>query len=203
MKSPFLCLLLGVSAQVRALGTGEKFKLVNGGKAFDRFITIWLENQVCASLQLDLAVVCIGSIHADGGLLLQDYAKVIIDPHFADLKREGISLTKYYAHTHPSQPNYLASIAGDYFGLNHDQSVYIPENVSTVVDLLDTKGISWGGYFEDQPGPGFMGVASKGSSGTEKWDYVRKHKYVVSFIEWLRVEVMHWHDLCRAVDGCP
>lgn len=118
--------------------------------------------------------------HANGWPNLQDYAKVILDPHFTDLKREGISLTKYYAHTHPSQPNYLASIAGDYFGLNHDHPVYIPENVSTVVDILETKGISWGGYFEDQPGPGFMGVASKGSSGTEKWDYVRKHKYETS-----------------------
>lgn len=46
MKSSLPYLLLGVSAQVHALGTGEKFKLVTGGKAFDRFITIWLENQV-------------------------------------------------------------------------------------------------------------------------------------------------------------
>lgn len=107
---------------------------------------------------------------------MQDYAKVLSDPSFADLKREGISLTKYYAHTHPSQPNYLASICGDYFGLDHDDEVVVPENVSTVVDLLDTKGIAWGGYFEDLPGPGYMGVAAEGSSRSGKWDYVRKHK---------------------------
>lgn len=107
---------------------------------------------------------------------LQDYAKVILDPHFADLKREGISLTKYYAHTHPSQPNYLAAISGDYFGLDHDDNVWIPENVSTVVDLLETKSISWGGYFEDLPGPGYLGTASEGSSKSGLRDYVRKHK---------------------------
>lgn len=101
---------------------------------------------------------------------------MILDSYITDLKREGILLTKYYAHTHPSQPNYIASIAGDYFGLNNDLPVHIPDNVSTVVDLLDTKGISFGGYFEDQPGPGFMGQASNGKSADGKWDYVRKHK---------------------------
>lgn len=30
-----------------ALGTGQKFKIVDSGRSFDRFITIWLENQVC------------------------------------------------------------------------------------------------------------------------------------------------------------
>lgn len=29
-----------------ALGIGEKFQLAPGGKSFDRFITVWLENQV-------------------------------------------------------------------------------------------------------------------------------------------------------------
>jgi acid phosphatase len=95
-----------------------------------------------------------------------------------DLKKEGILLTKYYAHTHPSQPNYIASIGGDYFGLNHDDWVRIPSNVSTIVDLLDWRGLSWKGYFEDIPGPGYMAVGSDGHTGNGGYDYVRKHKYV-------------------------
>lgn len=41
-------LLVGLAglAPVLALGTGQKFKIVDGGRSFDRFITIWLENQV-------------------------------------------------------------------------------------------------------------------------------------------------------------
>jgi hypothetical protein len=105
---------------------------------------------------------------------MQDFAKVIADPDFIDLKRYGISQTRYYAHTHPSQPNYLASVAGDYFGLNHDDVVRLPTNVSTVVDLLEEKDISWGGYFEGNPGPGYMAAGSYAPDGT--WDYVRKHK---------------------------
>jgi hypothetical protein len=89
-------------------------------------------------------------------------------------------LTRYYAHTHPSQPNYLAALAGDYFGNNHDDWVRLPENVATVVDLLEDKKVTWAGYFEDMPGPGYMGNASDGSTGTDGWDYVRKHKWVYS-----------------------
>lgn len=87
-------------------------------------------------------------------------------------------MTRYYAHTHPSQPNYLAALAGDYFGNNHDDWVRLPENVATVVDLLEDKDVTWAGYFEDMPGPGYMGNASDGSTGTDAWDYVRKHKWV-------------------------
>ncbi|KAK3344361.1 phosphoesterase family-domain-containing protein [Lasiosphaeria hispida] len=125
------------------------------GRGFDRLITIWLENQ--------------------------DYAKAAIDNNIADLKRRGILLDKYYAHTHPSQPNYLAAIAGDYFGLNHDEFVRLPENVYTVADLLESKDISWAGYFEDLPGPGFMGNYSDGPSGKDTWDYVRKHNPFVTY----------------------
>ncbi|KAK8038844.1 hypothetical protein PG993_007255 [Apiospora rasikravindrae] len=75
---------------------------------------------------------------------------------------------------HPSQPNYLSSVAGDYFGLNHDESVRVPDNVSTIVDVLDTRGISWGGYFEHMPGPGYLlADFSLGANGA--WIYVKEH----------------------------
>ncbi|KAK1761194.1 putative acid phosphatase [Echria macrotheca] len=125
------------------------------GKGFDRFITIWLENQ--------------------------DYAKVVVDESIKDLKKQGILLTRYYAHTHPSQPNYVASIGGDYFGMNHDEMARIPTNVSTVVDLLESREISWAGYFENLPGPGFMGNYSDGPTGGGTWDYVRKHNPFVTY----------------------
>ena len=49
------------------------------------------------------------------------------------------------------------AIGGDYFGMNNDNFNFIDKNVSTVLDLLDTKGISWGEYQEDQPYSGFEG----------------------------------------------
>lgn len=137
--------LLGFSSFVHAA--------IVPGKAFDRFISIWLENQ--------------------------DFANVVADPDFADLKRFGILQTRYYAHTHPSQPNYIAAVGGDYFGLDHDEVVRIPSNVSTIVDLLDEKSISWRGYFEGNPGPGYMAEGSYDIHGM--WDYVRKHNPFVSY----------------------
>lgn len=87
-------------------------------------------------------------------------------------------LAEYYGLTHPSQPNYIASVAGDYFGLNNDGYIRIPENISTIVDIFDDAGIEWRGYFEDVPGPGFMGEGSNANWNSEgPWDYVRKHKY--------------------------
>jgi acid phosphatase len=102
--------------------------------------------------------------------VLQDYTKVIDDGIMKDLVRQGILLTEYFAHTHPSQPNYIASVGGDYFGLNHDEFVQLPANVSTLVDLLETRNIDWRGYFEGVPGPGYMGPESTALN------YVRKHK---------------------------
>lgn len=100
------------------------------------------------------------------------------------LAARGISLTKFYGLTHPSQPNYLASVAGDYFGLNHDEYVEVDAKVFTLVDLLEDADVSWKGYFEGLPGPGYAGVGSTRWEGGG-YDYVRKHKYVYLFLNHL------------------
>jgi hypothetical protein len=76
--------------------------------------------------------------------------------------------------THPSEPNYIASVGGDYFGLDNDNDVQLPENVSTVVDLFDSKGIAWKEYMESIPSPGYTGTGTTNSAGHNA--YVRKHK---------------------------
>ena len=53
------------------------------GKAFDRFVTIWLENT--------------------------DYKKAEGDPNLAWLASQGTILSNYFAVSHPSEPNYVAS----------------------------------------------------------------------------------------------
>ena len=89
------------------------------------------------------------------------------------MAKQGVLLTNYFGLTHPSQPNYVASVGGDYFGLDNDGMVTIPANVSTLVDLLDSKAIEWREYLEDVPGPGFMGTSSNTGG---QLAYVRKHK---------------------------
>ncbi len=95
--------------------------------------------------------------------------------NFAFFAEKGITLENNFALTHPSEPNYMASVGGDYFGLDGDPFTQVPQNVSTVVDLLEAKGISWGMYQEDMPYSGFQGI-SWVNRQTGANDYVRKHK---------------------------
>ncbi|KAK8254111.1 phosphoesterase-like protein [Phyllosticta capitalensis] len=124
------------------------------GKAFDRIAIIWLENT--------------------------DYDKAIGDPNLAWLAAQGITLDSYHAVTHPSQPNYLASISGDYQGMNHDELSNFPSNVSTVLDLLEAQDVSWGEYQEDMPYTGYTGFEYVNQVNGAN-DYVRKHNPAVSF----------------------
>jgi acid phosphatase len=89
-------------------------------------------------------------------------------------------LTNYNGVTHPSEPNYCAVVAGDTFGMENDDFHQIAANISTVVDLLDTKGISWGEYQEDIPYPGFQGF-NYSNQATYANDYVRKHNPLMLF----------------------
>ena len=58
--------------------------------------------------------------------------------------------------------------------MDNDNFNQIAANVSTVVDLLEDKGISWGTYQEDMPYSGFEGF-SWVNQQTKANDYVRKH----------------------------
>ncbi|KAI0845936.1 phosphoesterase-domain-containing protein [Daldinia vernicosa] len=124
------------------------------GKAFDRLAIIWLENT--------------------------DYDMAIGDPNLTWLAKRGITLSNYHAVTHPSQPNYIAAIGGDYFGMQHDDFTQVDKNVSTIIDLLEDKGISWSEYQEDMPYSGFEGFAYINQKNGKN-DYVRKHNPAVSY----------------------
>jgi len=110
------------------------------GKAFQRFYQVWLENT--------------------------DYSAAAGDPNMQWLASQGITLSNYFATTHPSEPNYVAAAGGDNFGMDNDDFHLIPSNISTVVDLLDTKGISWAEYQEGLPYAGFQGFNFSNVSST-------------------------------------
>lgn len=58
--------------------------------------------------------------------------------------------------------------------LDNDNFNQIDANTSTVVDLLEDKGISWGTYQQDMPYSGYEGY-SWVNQKTQANDYVRKH----------------------------
>ncbi|KAI0033321.1 phosphoesterase family-domain-containing protein [Vararia minispora EC-137] len=127
---------------------------VVSGRAFDRFIQIWLENT--------------------------DFNAAASTGAFMELAKQGITLDQYYALTHPSEPNYIATVGGDFFGLFGDEFIHIPSNVSTVVDLLEAKNISWASYQENMPTVGYFGYNYTSvdylDAGADNYTfYVRKH----------------------------
>ena len=124
------------------------------GTAFQRLAIIWLENT--------------------------DYDKAVGDPNLAYLAQKGITLSNYFGVTHPSEPNYVASIGGDNFGMDNDDFNFIPNNVSSVIDLLEDRGISWSMYQEDMPYSGFEGFAWVDQQ-TQANDYVRKHNPAIIY----------------------
>lgn len=124
------------------------------GKVFDRIYHVWLENT--------------------------DYDKAAGQAGMQALAKQGITLSNYWAVTHPSEPNYMASAAGDYFGLGDDSFVTLPETVFSIADLLDSKGISWAEYQEHSPYTGYQGFEYLNQE-TEANDYVRKHNPLILF----------------------
>ncbi|KAL8418718.1 hypothetical protein RB594_002070 [Gaeumannomyces avenae] len=124
------------------------------GVAFDRFIQIWLENT--------------------------NYNAAAGDANFQWLASQGILLTNHFGVTHPSQPNYAAAAAGDHFGMDSGDFFRFPENISTVVDLLDTKSISWATYQEHMPYAGYPGFNFSNQNNYAN-DYMRKHNPLILF----------------------
>ena len=96
--------------------------------------------------------------------------------NIAALAKKGILLTNYFALTHTSEPNYVAVVGGEYFGMNDDDLFNVPANISTIVDLLESKSITWAEYMQDMPSTCFEGMQFLNAKGAN--DYVRKHKSV-------------------------
>jgi len=92
---------------------------------------------------------------------------------------QGITLTNYFAITHPSQPNYVAVVGGSTNSITSDSHLRIDSSKKTIVDLLDAKGVSWGEYQEDSPYSGFQSNYVNQKNG--KNDYVRKHNPLMSY----------------------
>jgi hypothetical protein len=73
-------------------------------------------------------------------------------PYLTSLATTYSMADHYYGVTHPSMPNYIASIAGDNFGLqdDNDQNV-VNLDRQNLVDQLEAKHINWGAYMDTLP----------------------------------------------------
>jgi hypothetical protein len=100
--------------------------------------------------------------------------------------------TNYYGVTHPSEPNYVANIAGSYFGIQDDNQFYCtPAMASTdpncggttvnhtvsapnLADQLTAAGKTWKGYFQSlppAPAPGNLVTSGPNANGPYTFKY--------------------------------
>jgi acid phosphatase len=102
-------------------------------------------------------------------------------PYFNGLvARYGIA-TNYYATGHPSQPNYVALVAGSVAGVTADGEYHLSRG--SLFSQLNAAGLAWREYAQDVPGVCFTGATSSGGlDGTgAPGPYARKHNPAISF----------------------
>ncbi len=115
----------------------------------------------------DHTVVLLMENHSASGILGDAHA-----PYINSLAAAGASMTRSFAITHPSQPNYLALFSGSTNGITNDSCphTFTGDNLGSELLAADLDFVT---YSESLPSVGFTGC----SSG----DYVRKHNPVVDF----------------------
>ncbi len=141
------------------------------------------------------------------------YSSIIGNPDAPNLNALASTYglaTNYFGVTHPSEPNYVANIGGDYFGIQDDNQFYCTPALSTtdpncagttvdhtidapnLADELTAKGMTWKGYFQSlppTPAPGDLVVTGPNANGpyTFKYPsnahtlYASKHNPFVNF----------------------
>jgi phosphatidylinositol-3-phosphatase len=73
-------------------------------------------------------------------------------PYLTSLAHTYGMASNYFGVTHPSMPNYIATIAGDNFGIQDDNDQNIVNlDRTNLVDQLEAHHVSWDAYMEDLP----------------------------------------------------
>jgi phospholipase C len=139
------------------------------------------------------------------------YANIIGNtdaPHLNALASQYGLATDYFGVTHPSEPNYVASVGGSFFGIQDDNQFYCTPALSgtdpncagttvdhtvdnqSIADQLTAAGMTWKGYFQSlPPAPTTYVKTGAGANGpyTFKWPtsanalYASKHNPFVNF----------------------
>jgi phospholipase C len=120
-------------------------------------------------------------------------------------QRYGLA-SQFFAEAHPSEPNYIAMLGGDTFGIHDDDAFYCkpgahdawcPKALKTdyvdhtvkarsLVDQLQSRGLTWKAYMESLPEPGSLAArwptAENPVPGTPAQLYAAKHNGFLSFL---------------------
>jgi len=136
------------------------------------------------------------------------YAQIMHGPDAPNLQRlaktYGVA-TRFYAEVHPSEPNYVALVGGDTFGIHDDDAFYCTAgskdkycekaaesgyvnhtiNAPNLGSQLERAGLNWKGYYESIPSPGSKAVVAgdpKLGKAAAHWElYASKHSAFMNY----------------------
>jgi hypothetical protein len=131
-----------------------------------------------------------------GTVLDHDYA-----PAISGLAKTYGVATQMYAERHPSEPNYVALLGGDTFGIADDDAWYCtpgstrpfckgsdgPTFVAHLIagpslaTQLAAKGLGWRAYLENLPAPGSLAIVSPETPVAPAALYAAKHTGFTNF----------------------
>lgn len=106
-------------------------------------------------------------------------------PNFNRLARTYGLATDYFGVSHPSEPNYVAMLGGDTFGVADDNPYFINRvTAPSLITELDHAGIGWQAYLQGVPHPGYQAICYPAKcNGAPDSDplYVSKHDGITNF----------------------
>lgn len=106
------------------------------------------------------------------------YNQVQGNSYWTSIMKDSFQLVNYHGVTHPSQPNYVAMIAGSYFTCTSDSNCNLKQ--SNLADLIEGKRLTWRSYQENYV-PGANGDCNLATSINS--EYYRKHNPFMSFTD--------------------
>ena len=140
----------------------------------------------------------------------KDYEQILDPvgaPNISRLAASSGNAVRFYAEVHPSEPNYVALLGGDTFGIHDDDAYYCHAGSTAPMcdgakadgyadhtvhaphlgDQLAAAGLSWKGYYESLPEPGSPAVTAGDphyDNGTRKTAlYASKHSGFMNFAD--------------------
>src|SRR5215468_1543203 len=106
-------------------------------------------------------------------------------PNLNALAQQFGLATDYFGVSHPSEPNYVALLGGNTFGIADDNPYFLNAvNKPSLISQLDEADISWKAYLQGVPHPGYKDICYPSRcNGTPDVDplYVSKHDAIQNF----------------------
>jgi len=87
-------------------------------------------------------------------------------PNLNNLAQTYGLATQYFSVADPSAPNYVAMLGGNFFGIADDNAYYYHTvDQPSLMSQLDAANLTWKGYYQQMPYPGYKGLCYPGRCG--------------------------------------